>query len=99
MTFHGQPANHQCQWLECCQSWCLHSLECDVPWQHMVVTQFVNPVTRSVVAIVPPREISGKDQLDHLYLAFEEFCRNAWRDGQGDPKVYEEVPPEASGVR
>jgi hypothetical protein len=97
---HAHPfGNHACQWLQCCESWCVHALECEVPWQHAVITELVNPITRSVVQVVPPREISARNQFEHLAEAFRRFCEDAWREGYKDPPVYEEIPPEASGIR
>jgi hypothetical protein len=90
---HIHPGGEEgCDWLECCERWCQHSDECEVPYRYMVVGKLQNPISRSIVKLIPPREIHGKEQLDALYAAFSEFCKTAWASEtfpEKDPAIWE----------
>lgn len=51
------------------------------------LTEMQNPVTRSIVKVVPPQEITEPGQVEDLVRRFNAYCAAAWDLGHMDPDV------------
>jgi hypothetical protein len=50
-----------------------------------VIGQLMNPITRSVARIVPPLEVTTRDEAAELAAKWGLYCQVAWLDGRRDP--------------
>jgi hypothetical protein len=94
LHFHSGPPDEGCDWLDCCQRWCIHKADCtSARSYYSVLTQMLNPYTKAIVKIVPPREVWSEAEVDAVYDEFAADCKAAWEQGLEGPAVW-----EASGI-
>lgn len=59
-------------------------------WGHIIrhggaVSGMQNPVTRSVVTLMPPFKPESEEDFDAFYEAFTMWCKSVWMLGRMDP--------------